>query len=236
MRHASLILLERNCGSASFRDDPVFTSPVFISQALHRDVCGPQGQGLVISFGFQSSPFGEALIMVTDHGLIGLAFGDGAMDRDAILNDMRDRWPEAVYKFAPDCIRSWTEHLFDPLYGFGSACRQKKPPLRVMLLATDFRIRVWKELLHIPPGRVASYSDIAERLGVPRAVRAVGAAVGSNPVSFVIPCHRVIGKSGAMTGYHWGLARKRTMLAWEAILVRSRVTTELLSQRPSNPC
>jgi AraC family transcriptional regulator of adaptative response/methylated-DNA-[protein]-cysteine methyltransferase len=89
-------------------------------------------------------------------------------------------------------------------------------PLRVVLIGTDFEVRVWETLMRIPLGRAATYSDIAGSLGAPRAARAVGAAVGKNPVCFVVPCHRVIGKSGALTGYHWGLTRKRAMLGWEA--------------------
>jgi AraC family transcriptional regulator of adaptative response/methylated-DNA-[protein]-cysteine methyltransferase len=88
--------------------------------------------------------------------------------------------------------------------------------LRVVLIGTDFEVRVWEALLRVPFGRVTSYSDIAAKVSAPKAARAVGAAVGKNPVCFVVPCHRVIGKSGALTGYHWGLTRKRAILGWEA--------------------
>jgi AraC family transcriptional regulator of adaptative response/methylated-DNA-[protein]-cysteine methyltransferase len=88
--------------------------------------------------------------------------------------------------------------------------------LRVVLIGTDFEVRVWETLLEIPMGRAMTYSGIAAKLRVPKAARAVGAAVGKNPVSFVVPCHRVLGKGGALTGYHWGLTRKRAMLGWEA--------------------
>ena len=88
--------------------------------------------------------------------------------------------------------------------------------LRVVLIGTDFEVRVWETLLKIPMGRAMSYSEIAAKVGAPKAARAVGAAVGKNPISFVVPCHRVLGKSGAITGYHWGLTRKRAMLGWEA--------------------
>ncbi len=89
-------------------------------------------------------------------------------------------------------------------------------PLRVVLIGTDFEVRVWEALLEIPMGRATTYSDIAAKLRAPKAARAVGAAVGKNPVSFVVPCHRVLGKGGELTGYHWGLTRKRAMLGWEA--------------------
>jgi AraC family transcriptional regulator of adaptative response/methylated-DNA-[protein]-cysteine methyltransferase len=86
----------------------------------------------------------------------------------------------------------------------------------VVLIGTDFEVRVWETLLKIPMGKATTYSDIANTIGKPKAPRAVGAAVGKNPISFVVPCHRVIGKSGELTGYHWGLTRKRAMLGWEA--------------------
>jgi AraC family transcriptional regulator of adaptative response/methylated-DNA-[protein]-cysteine methyltransferase len=89
-------------------------------------------------------------------------------------------------------------------------------PLRVVLIGTDFELRVWETLLSVPMGRATTYSDIARKIGKPKAARAVGAAVGKNPISFVVPCHRVLGRSGALTGYHWGLARKQAIIGWEA--------------------
>ena len=89
-------------------------------------------------------------------------------------------------------------------------------PLRVVLIGTDFEVRVWETLLKIPMGRAVCYSDIANKIQNPKASRAVGAAVGKNPISFVVPCHRAMGKSGDVTGYHWGITRKRAMLGWEA--------------------
>ena len=89
-------------------------------------------------------------------------------------------------------------------------------PLRVVLIGTDFEVRVWETLLKIPMGCAVSYSDIADKIKSPKASRAVGAAVGKNPVSFVVPCHRALGKGGALTGYHWGITRKQAMLGWEA--------------------
>jgi AraC family transcriptional regulator, regulatory protein of adaptative response / methylated-DNA-[protein]-cysteine methyltransferase len=92
---------------------------------------------------------------------------------------------------------------------------QAEQPLRVVLIGTDFEVRVWQTLLRIPRDRATTYSDIARHIGKPAACRAVGAAVGKNPVSFVVPCHRVLGRSGALTGYHWGLTRKQAILGWE---------------------
>ena len=98
-------------------------------------------------------------------------------------------------------------------------------PLRVVLIGTDFEVRVWETLLKIPMGRAVCYSDIASKINSPKASRAVGAAVGKNPISFVVPCHRALGKSGALTGYHWGITRKQAMLGWEAGQVGDAVTS-----------
>jgi AraC family transcriptional regulator of adaptative response/methylated-DNA-[protein]-cysteine methyltransferase len=150
-----------------------------------------------------------ALVMATEHGLAGLAFADPGEERVA-LDDMMERWPRATY--AEDAVRTApiAERIFNP--GAWSA----ETPLRVVLIGTDFEIRVWETLLRIPLGRATTYQAIAERLGKPRAARAVGRAVGRNPVSFVVPCHRVLGSTGKLCGYHWGLTRKRAILGWEA--------------------
>jgi AraC family transcriptional regulator of adaptative response/methylated-DNA-[protein]-cysteine methyltransferase len=170
------------------------------------------GDGLVVSYGFHPSPFGTALVMATERGLCGLAFADAGGEA-AALADMRGRWPNARY--AEDSARTvaHAQRIFD------ARLWRPNTPLRVVLIGTDFEIRVWETLLAIPMGRAATYSDIAKKLGKPAAARAVGAAVGKNPVSFVVPCHRVVGKGGDLTGYHWGLTRKRAMLGWEAARV-----------------
>jgi AraC family transcriptional regulator of adaptative response/methylated-DNA-[protein]-cysteine methyltransferase len=170
------------------------------------------GEGLTVYYGFHPSPFGSALIMATDRGLCGLAFADGGGER-AALDDMKSRWPNARY--AEDSARTvpYAQRIFD------SGKWKADTPLRVVLIGTDFEVRVWETLLRIPMGRATTYSDIAQKLERPKAARAVGAAVGKNPISFVVPCHRVVGKSGALTGYHWGLTRKRAMLGWEAARV-----------------
>ena len=106
--------------------------------------------------------------------------------------------------------------MVDPDGIFEPKLWRRERPLRVVMVGTDFEVRVWEALLKVPMGRVTTYSDIAARVCTPKAARAVGAAVGKNPISFVVPCHRVIGKGGDLTGYHWGLTRKRAMLGWEA--------------------
>jgi AraC family transcriptional regulator of adaptative response/methylated-DNA-[protein]-cysteine methyltransferase len=167
------------------------------------------GEGVTIAYGFHPSPFGLALVMATERGLAGLAFGDAGEEK-AMLADMTRRWPKAAYledraRTAPLAARVFDPKLWRP-----------DRPLRIVMIGTDFEVRVWETLLGIPMGKCSTYSDIASKIGRPKASRAVGAAVGKNPLSFVVPCHRVLGRSGDITGYHWGLTRKRAMLGWEA--------------------
>jgi AraC family transcriptional regulator, regulatory protein of adaptative response / methylated-DNA-[protein]-cysteine methyltransferase len=167
------------------------------------------GEGLTVFFGFHPSPFGSALVMATERGLAGLAFADPG-EEPAALADMKARWPRAAYVEDSARTAAVAKRIFDP------AQWQQSQPLRVVLIGTDWEVRVWEALMQIPMGRLVTYSDIAGKVRSPAAARAVGAAVGKNPVSFVVPCHRVVGKSGELTGYHWGITRKRAMLGWEA--------------------
>src|SRR5580698_9289892 len=167
------------------------------------------GEGLTVYFGFHPSPFGSALVMATGRGLAGLAFADHGKER-AALADMKGRWPRATYVEDSARTAAIAGRIFDPKQW------QREQPLRVVLIGTDWEVRVWDTLLKIPMGKLVTYSDIAGKLDKPTASRAVGTAVGKNPVSFVVPCHRVVGKSGDVTGYHWGITRKRAMLGWEA--------------------
>ncbi len=167
------------------------------------------GEGLTIAYGFHPCPFGMALVMTTPRGLAGLALADAGKER-AALRDMKARWPKAKYVEDFAATAATARRIFD------AALWRADQPLRVVLIGTDFEVRVWEKLLQVPMGRLTTYSDLAARAGAPKAARAVGAAVGKNPISFVVPCHRVIGKSGELTGYHWGISRKRAMLGWEA--------------------
>ncbi|MCC6949300.1 MAG: bifunctional helix-turn-helix domain-containing protein/methylated-DNA--[protein]-cysteine S-methyltransferase [Bradyrhizobiaceae bacterium] len=167
------------------------------------------GQGLTIYFGFHASPFGTALIMATERGLCRLAFAD-AGEEAAVLDELRAYWPNARYVEDTARTKAYARRIFDPSQW------KKDAPLRVVLIGTDFEVKVWETLLAIPLGRATTYSDIARKVCSEKAARAVGAAVGKNPVAFVVPCHRVLGKNGTLTGYHWGLTRKRAMLGWEA--------------------
>jgi len=181
------------------------------------------GKGLVLRYGYHPSPFGEALIVATDRGLAGLGWvdekagpgradGDGkpAGGREGALADMRRRWPNAAYREDGPGTAGLAARIFDP------ALWSASQPLRVVMIGSDFEVRVWEQLLQIPVGKATTYGAIAARLGSPKAARPVGAAVGRNPVSFVVPCHRVLGASGGLTGYHWGLTRKRAILGWES--------------------
>jgi AraC family transcriptional regulator of adaptative response/methylated-DNA-[protein]-cysteine methyltransferase len=167
------------------------------------------GEGLTVTYGFHPCPFGMALVMTTPRGLAGLALADAGKER-AALRDMGARWPKAKYVEDFAATAPTARRIFD------AALWREDQPLRVVLIGTDFEVRVWEKLLAIPMGKLTTYSDLAASAGAPKAVRAVGAAVGKNPICFVVPCHRVIGKSGELTGYHWGLTRKRAMLGWEA--------------------
>ncbi|MBX3530283.1 MAG: bifunctional helix-turn-helix domain-containing protein/methylated-DNA--[protein]-cysteine S-methyltransferase [Rhizobiaceae bacterium] len=168
-----------------------------------------RGAGLTIRYGWHVSPFGIALVMATERGLAGLAFADAGGER-AAFEDMAGRWPNATYVEDVSATQPYAARIFDP------ARWRADEPLRVVLIGSDFQVRVWEALLRIPMGCARTYSSIAADIGRPDAPRAVGAAVGANPVSFVVPCHRALGKSGALTGYHWGLTRKRAILGWEA--------------------
>ena len=163
---------------------------------------------LALCYGFHPSPFGEAIVIATPRGMAGLGFVDG--DRKAALADMTRRWPRARFVEDERATAPYAARAFDP------ALWRPDQPLRVVLIGADFELRVWETLLNVPMGRATTYSDIARKIGRPKAARAVGAAVGRNPISFVVPCHRVLGRSGALTGYHWGLARKQAIIGWEA--------------------
>lgn len=162
-----------------------------------------KGEGLTIRYGWFEGPFGRTLAMATEKGLCGMAFAEETGDA-AALADMMARWPDAVFVEDPAPLAVNVAAAF----GGGEA--------RLHLIGAPFQIKVWEALMRIPTGHVTTYSDIAASIGKPRAVRAVGTAVGRNPISWLIPCHRALRKSGGLGGYHWGLPVKRAMLAWES--------------------
>jgi AraC family transcriptional regulator, regulatory protein of adaptative response / methylated-DNA-[protein]-cysteine methyltransferase len=162
------------------------------------------GAGLVIRWGWFDTPFGPALVMATDRGICGLSFA-AEIGEEAALAEMRARWPAASFHEDPASLTGAVEAI---LGQSGQA--------HLHLIGAPFQIKVWEALLAIPSGQVTTYSDIANAIGAPGAARAVGNAVGRNPVGWLIPCHRALRKSGALGGYHWGLPVKRAILAWEA--------------------
>ncbi len=166
------------------------------------------GIGLAIDYAVQSTPFGNVFIAITPRGVCNLAF----LQNDAIdehLTDLYKKWPHAVKQESHERTLGVIEAMFDG---------EKKPnrPISLHVSGTNFQTSVWKALLKIPSGTVTSYSQVATAIGHPRSARAVGLAVGANPVAFLIPCHRVIQQSGKLGGYHWGETRKHAIHAWEA--------------------
>ena len=166
------------------------------------------GAGLTIAYAVHDTPFGKAFIAVTPRGVCHLAFVEDAAN-DQQLTGLSGQWPYARLRKDPKTTGTLIRAMFD----------DKTPPDRPLSLhvsGTNFQISVWKALLRIPPGKVASYAQVAAAIGHPCAARAVGRAVARNPVAFLIPCHRVIQGSGCIGGYHWGEIRKHAIHAWEA--------------------
>jgi len=167
-----------------------------------------RGAGLTIRYGFHDSPFGECLIATTERGVCTLFFvADG--DRSAVVNDLAERWRGATLDENRRATRPVAEKIF-------AASDSGRPSLSLFVAGTNFQIRIWQALLTIPPGMLLSYGDLATLAGRPGAVRAAGTAVGQNPISFLIPCHRVIRRTGAFGKYRWGDAKKRALIGWEA--------------------
>jgi AraC family transcriptional regulator of adaptative response/methylated-DNA-[protein]-cysteine methyltransferase len=175
------------------------------------------GEGVAIEYGFHDCPFGIALVMATAKGVCGLAFGDEG-EEDEMFADMKSRWPRAHYIRDQKHTGEIAERIF--------AARDGE--LKLHLIGTPWQIKVWQALLAIPSGQVTTYRNIASKILAPRASRAVGTAVGRNPISLLIPCHRVLGSDGALHGYHWGLTRKRAMLAVEAARLQTASTSAIV--------
>jgi AraC family transcriptional regulator of adaptative response/methylated-DNA-[protein]-cysteine methyltransferase len=168
-----------------------------------------RGAGMRLRWGWAPTPFGRGLFVMADRGLAGLAFSDG--DDEATFADMHRRFPAADWTRDDAAAQSTALHAFAGGEG----------PLPVVLIGSPFHIQVWKALLNIPTGETATYGQVAGWAGKPKAFQATGGAIGANPISLLIPCHRAIAKSGRLTGYHWGLARKAAMLGMEAVAVAS---------------
>ncbi len=175
-----------------------------------------RGAGLEIAYGIHASPFGDCLLGITDRGICWLTF---VRERSAkeLLNELSKHWKNAALVSAPKRTAGLIKHIFT------FAATAKPAPLHLFVQGTNFQIKVWEALLKIPLGRAVTYQDIAQHIGMPRAARAVGNAVGKNPIPFLIPCHRVIRKMGVFGYYGGGPARKKAMLGWEAA-VHQRLT------------
>ncbi len=168
-----------------------------------------KGAGLTIQYGFHDSPFGQCLIALTERGICGLQFvADG--DREATLDELKASWPQA--KFVAD--EEATRPFIDPIFNLSNA--EERPSLPLYLKGTNFQIQVWQALLKIPMGTAVSYSTVAQMISNPKAFRAVGSATGSNPIAYLIPCHRVIQQAGNLGNYRWGTSRKKAILGWES--------------------
>lgn len=170
------------------------------------------GAGVLIRYGRHDTPFGESVLAVTERGICGLSFvHEGGAE--AQIEELERRWPAAELVEDPRATSAVAASIF------GGRNGEKPRPLAVLLKGTNFQIKVWEALLRVPPGAAVSYEDIARYVCTPSATRAVGAAVAANPIAYLIPCHRVLRKSGALGGYHWGTMRKKAMLAWEGAVL-----------------
>ncbi len=169
-----------------------------------------RGEGIDIAWGVHPSPFGPCFVGLTARGICALGFADhGSSNGDAVRAEFEGRWPAARFREDRAATAAVVARIFGERPGDGA-------PLRLAVAGTNFQLKVWEALLRIPPGRITSYRALAEALGLSRSARAVGGAVAANPVSYLIPCHRVIRETGRISNYEWGPARKRVMLGWEA--------------------
>ncbi len=168
-----------------------------------------QGADLEISYGIGPSPFGDCLLALTERGICHLGFVEND-EGAAAVRRLRRSWPDALFIEKPKVARSVVKRIFDP----GAAGRNR--PFTLLLKGTNFQVNVWRALLTIPEGRVVCYQDVASYLGCPAAHRAVANAVAVNPVGYLIPCHRVISKTGKFHRYRWGATRKKALIGWEA--------------------
>ena len=164
------------------------------------------GAGLTIHYSYAESPFGNMLVASTAKGICHMAFAD---DPQIALQDLRQRFPNASYSQMVDRLQQNALYIFTHDWS-------RLDQVKLHLKGTPFQLKVWEALLTIPMGRLTTYRSIAEKIHHPNALRAVGSAIGQNPVAFIIPCHRVIQSIGTIGGYHWGPARKTAMIGWEA--------------------
>jgi AraC family transcriptional regulator, regulatory protein of adaptative response / methylated-DNA-[protein]-cysteine methyltransferase len=164
------------------------------------------GRNLHINYSFAESPFGNILVASTTKGICYMAFHD---EEASGISDLHQHFPNATMQRKLDLLQQHALFIFQNDWS-------KLNEIKLHLKGTDFQLKVWQTLLKIPMGQLSTYSKVAAQIGSPAASRAVGSAIGSNPVAFIIPCHRVIQSTGALGGYHWGTTRKTAMIGWEA--------------------
>jgi AraC family transcriptional regulator of adaptative response/methylated-DNA-[protein]-cysteine methyltransferase len=168
-----------------------------------------EGRGITVTFGYTATPFGNALFAVTERGLFHLGFVEEGREAEA-LDELRGRAPRAVYERDDEVARSLAKRIW-------STSRARGTSLRLNVSGTNFQLKVWQALIDLGSRDCTHYAGIASAIGSANSCRAVGSAVGANPIAWLIPCHHVLRKSGGLGGYHWGEDRKRAMLAWEAL-------------------
>jgi len=212
--HASRSALDASLASGLSGTGRLHDLMVAIHAATPGDIKS-RGAGLSIDYGVHASPFGECLIAVTERGVCGVEFLDPLAQRAALAR-LAAAWPAANLRERPDVTRAVAQRLFN-------ARANGRAPLSLYLRGTNFQIKVWEALLRVPSGSVVSYEDLARAAGRPAATRAAASAVAQNAIAYLIPCHRVIRKSGAIGEYRWGSERKHALMAWEEARADSRV-------------
>ena len=170
-----------------------------------------EGAGMQIEYGFGETPFGQALIAETKRGICHLSFVDGP-GRNSARNLLTSQWPNAKLNRNDARIAELSAKIFTQVRD-----RASRPTLRAFVRGTPFQLRVWRALLRVPSGSLTTYGRLAQAIGQSQAARAVGSAVGANPIAFIIPCHRVIRETGALGNYHWDPIRKRAIVGWELL-------------------
>ena len=164
------------------------------------------GKNLFINYSFAESPFGNLIVASTQKGLCHMAFED---DEEEALKNLKARFPNSMYHRMLDLIQQNALFIFQNDWS-------RLPEIKLHLKGTDFQLKVWETLLKIPMGQLSTYGNIAQKIGKPNASRAIGTAIGSNPVAYLIPCHRVIQSNGNIGGYMWGNTRKTAIIGWES--------------------
>ncbi|RXK11469.1 6-O-methylguanine DNA methyltransferase [Halarcobacter mediterraneus] len=188
--------------SSSSRLHDLFVNIIGVTPKEYKSL----GENVEITYGFGNTPFGNALVAITKRGICYLGFYDDS-SKESVYTRFKEVWAKAELK---EDNKKADEVL-------NSIFIKKDKKFNLYVKGTNFQINVWKALINIPDGSIATYSDVAKYLNKPKSVRAVASAIGSNPIGFLIPCHRVLGKSGAMTGYRWGIERKKILVAYEAL-------------------